>query len=113
MENEEKPKETPEAVAVGEAPRSSFRIPLAILTIGVGMLVAGSMLLGRSGDVGWQLTLIGVGAALCGLGFRLSLGVFIDRYGSIHVPTWLGIVILLLMLAILPIVAIFSWIVDK
>jgi hypothetical protein len=85
---------------------SDWLIAVVLVLAGAGVLVA-SALVGRSHPT-ICVVLLACGAGAVGVGARLLSRHVVVRYGHVHVPTWLGLFILLLLLAILPLVAFFS-----
>jgi len=90
----------------------SFAIPLSMLLVGVAMFAAG-VIIGWNADLRLLFGLVAVGGVLIGSGFNATITVFVKSYGSIHVPTRIGILILLATVAVIPLVALVSWFNDR
>jgi hypothetical protein len=78
-------------------------MPLGLLAAGVAVVVVVALFSARlraPGSLGWLGGLLVVGSVLALVGFRLTLRAVIVRYGSLRVPTWVGLVVVLALVAI-------------
>jgi hypothetical protein len=79
-----------------------------------GLLVVGLILSGlgfifmRRLTPEWAVVTIAGGSGLAAVGGRLFVEYVASRYGHVQVPTWMVLLILLALLAILPIAALWS-----
>jgi hypothetical protein len=92
--------------------QQSLKIPLAMVLTGCAMLAA-ELLVGQNPNLMLRTLVWICSSALVAGGVRWMFAAFIDRYGSIHVPTWLGFLILFSMLAILPLLGFISWLLER
>jgi hypothetical protein len=87
--------------------RRDWLVAWGLVLAGAGILAASAPFVRSISSTSAAVGMV-CGIALACFGARLLFRHLVVRYGQVHVPTWLGLLILLALLAILPLVAYFS-----
>ena len=78
--------------------QDSFIAPLGLVLSGVPLIAIGGAMLGPDSSDLW-FWLMYVGGTVSLYGFRLCVKVLVNSIGDVHVPSWLGFLILFTILA--------------
>jgi hypothetical protein len=87
--------------------RRDWLVAWGLVLAGVGITVASALFIRGAPSPSAGVVMV-CGLVLIMIGARLLFRHLVVRHGQTHVPTWLGLLILLALLAILPLVAFFS-----
>ncbi|WP_152050313.1 hypothetical protein [Tautonia marina] len=82
-----------------------MRFPIVLMLVGLALSLAATLLRPVADPV-WLLI---PSAAMTAAGVRSVIVAVAERHGHLHVPSWLGIAILLAMAAIIPILVLLRW----